>query len=39
MKTAEELASADPTKLASLRSFGPKVAREVIEEAKKLVSS
>ncbi len=39
IKTVKELASADPTKLASLRSFGPKVAREVIEEAKKLASS
>lgn len=39
IKTVEELASADPAKLAGLRSFGPKVAREVVEEAKKLVSS
>ncbi|MEM4031777.1 MAG: DEAD/DEAH box helicase [Zestosphaera sp.] len=39
IKTVEELASADPAELANLRSFGPKVAREVIEDAKKLVSS
>lgn len=39
IKTVKELASADPAKLANLRSFGPKVAHDVVEEARKLASS
>ncbi|MEM2004786.1 MAG: DEAD/DEAH box helicase [Zestosphaera sp.] len=37
IKTVEDLASADPTRLANLRGFGHKVAREVVEEARKLI--
>lgn len=38
IKTVEELASVDPNKLANLRSFGPKIAHEIVNEAKKLVN-
>lgn len=37
IKSIEDLASADPAKLAGLRGFGPKVAYDVVEEARKLV--
>jgi helicase len=39
IKTVEELASTDPSKIANLKSFGPKVASNVVEEARKLVGS
>jgi len=37
IKTVEELASTDPSKIANLKSFGPKIANNIVEEARKLV--
>jgi len=39
IKTVKELASVNPARLANLRSFGPKIAHDVVEEAKKLAGS